>query len=286
MDEAGLRPVKIDKRLEFAVHDGVRLTGDLYRPEGGRDLPVLIAVHGGGWRRGNAEMYQHWGAWLAARGIALFTIEYRLVEGERNRYPAPLHDVRAAVQFVRANAQKLAIKESRIGLVGDSAGAHLAALVALAGDAPAFAAAYRDDPHAGVSTAVKAMVGVYGVYDLLAQWRHDQLDRPRDQITEILLGASPLDDKFRYFEASPLAYTTTQAAKTAFLISWGTGDDVVDCASQSEAFVMALKQAGCFVRTVAVPGAPHFWMSDPVDEPAGFAGFLAPKLLRFLREQL
>jgi acetyl esterase/lipase len=286
MDERGLLPVKVDKGMQFAVHDGIRLTGDFYRPDGGGDHPVLVAVHGGGWRRGAADMYQYWGRWLASRGIALFTIDYRLVDGERNRYPAAVHDVRAAVQFVRANAQRLGVKESRIGLVGDSAGAHLAALVALAGDAPPFALAYHDDPHASVSTAVKAVIGAYGVYDMLAQWQHDQIDRPRDQIAELLLGVSPLDNKFRYFEASPYAYVTTKAVKTSFLICWGTGDDVVDCTTQSENFVTALKQVGCFVRTVAVPGAPHFWMSDPIDEPGGFAGFVAPKLLRFLSEQL
>ena len=49
---------------------------------------------------------------------------------------------------------------------------------------------------------------------------------------------------------------------------------------------MALKQAGFFVRTVIVPGAPHFWMWDPIDEPTSYTGFLAPRLLRFLQNQL
>lgn len=287
MADEGLLPVKTDKAMAYVVHDGVRLTGDLYRPEGGRDLPVLIAVHGGGWRRETAAAYKHWGAWLASRGIALFSTEYRLVAGERNRHPAAVHDVRAAVQFVRANAARIGVDAARIGLVGDSSGAHLSALVALAGDAALFSQAHRDDPHASASTAVKAMVGVYGVYDLLAQWQHDQIARPRDQITELLIGASPLDDKFRYFEASPIAHTTTEAAaKTAFLLAWGCDDDVVDWTTQSQPFMTALKQAGALVRSVAVSAAPHFWMTEPIDEPGSFAGFLAPKLLRFLRERL
>ena len=56
--------------------------------------------------------------------------------------------------------------------------------------------------------------------------------------------------------------------------------------SQSERFVTALKQAGFFVRTVVVPGAPHFWMADPIDETTSYTGFLAPRLLRFLQDQL
>ena len=287
MADERLLPVKTDKAVEYVVHDGVRLDRRSYRPDGGRDLPILIAVHGGGWRRETAEAYKHWGPWLASRGIALFSIEYRLVAGEANRHPAAVHDVRAAVQFVRANAARLGVDPARIGLVGDSSGAHLAALVALAGDEPLFSQAHRDDPHAGVSTAVKAVVGVYGVYDLLAQWQHDQIARPRDQITEPLLGVSPLDNKFRYFEASPIAHATTEAAaKTAFLLSWGTDDDVVDWTTQSQPFMTALKQAGALVRCVTVPAAPHFWMAEPIDEPGSFSGFLAQKLLRFLRERL
>ena len=279
-------PVRTERGMEFVSHDGTKLTGDLYRPEGGGDHPVVIAIHGGGWKRGEARNYQYWGPWLASRGIALYAIDYRLVEGERNRYPAAVHDVRAAVQFLRANAPRLGLDSARIGLVGDSAGAHLAALVALAGDTPLFAEACRQDPHAGVSTAVKAVVGIYGVYDMLAQWRHDLVARPRDQITEQFLGVSAIEDKFRYFEASPLAHATVAARKTAFLIAWGDNDDIVDWRDQSEAFVIALKQAGAVVRTVALATAPHFWMSEPIDEPGSFAALLAPRLLRFLREQL
>ena len=64
--------------------------------------------------------------------------------------------------------------------MGDSAGAHLAALVALTGDSAPFAAGYSNDPYASVSTKAKVVVGVYGAYDLLAQWQHDQITRPRD----------------------------------------------------------------------------------------------------------
>ncbi|PKB68853.1 MAG: hypothetical protein BZY81_00400 [SAR202 cluster bacterium Io17-Chloro-G4] len=73
---------------------------------------------------------------------------------------------------------------------------------------------------------------------------------------------------------------------TAFLVVWGTEDDIVNTPAQSEVFVNALKQAGFYVRTVIVPGASHFWMWDPLDEPASHTAFLAPRLLRFLRERL
>ena len=277
---------QLDRELEYAARDDIHLTGDLYRPETAAHCPVVVAVHGGAWKVGDASDFQYWGHWLASRGIAVYSIKYRLVRGEKNRYPAAVFDVRAAVQFVRANAARLGLDSNRIALMGASAGAHLSALVALAGNRELFKSGQPGDPHIHTTTEVKAVVAAYGVYDMLAQWHHDQVARPCDQITEIFLGIRPTEDKFRYFEASPIAYATTHANATSFLVCWGTDDDVVDWQTQSRRFVTALKQSGYYVRTVPVNGAPHFWMYAPIDEPHGHAGFLAPKLLRFLRERL
>ena len=95
-----------------------------------------------------------------------------------------------------------------------------------------------------------------------------------------------MESKKLFYEASPFTYTTIERNQTAFLVVWSTEDDIVDARSQSETFVTALKQAGFFVRTVIVPGAPHFWMWDPLEEPTSFTGFVAPRLLRFLQQQL
>ena len=278
--------VDIRKNIQFGVHDGDLLTADYYAPGGSGPYPSLVTMHGGGWERGTAEHYQYWGPYLAERGYALFSVNYRLLAGTKNRYPAAVHDTRAAVQYLRSKAAALKVDPNRIGCIGDSAGAHLASLVALTGDTPPFCQAYTSDPYAGVSTKVKVVVGVYGVYDLLAQWHHDQLIRPRDQVTEAWLGKSPMESKQLFYETSPLTYTTVDNNQTAFLVVWGTEDDIVDPRSQSEVFVRALKQAGFYVRTVIVPGAPHFWMSEPIDEPTSYTGFLAPRLLRFLQSQL
>ena len=69
-------------------------------------------------------------------------------------------------------------------------------------------------------------------------------------------------------------------------LSVGTEDDLVDRRANTNAFVLALKQAGFFVRTCIVQGAPHYWMSDPIEEATCYSGFLAPRLLRFLAEKL
>lgn len=279
----GTCEIEIKSELPFAEHDGVRLVGDLYRPRGLAAAPVMVAVHGGGWQQGDRSSYRHWGPFLARHGIALFSIEYRLCAPRRPSYPHAVHDVRAAVQFVRREASSLALDPERIGLMGDSAGGQLASLVALAGDAPVFAGA---DNSARPGTAVKAVISIYGIYDLVAQWNFDLGARPRDSIVEKFIGTSPIEDRRVFFDASPLSYATARGNAPAFLLAWGTADDIVDPLTQSLPFRDALKQAGFYVRTVALTDAPHYWASDPLDEPGSYPGFLAPRALRFLQLKL
>jgi acetyl esterase/lipase len=276
----------IRRGIEYARHDGISLLGDLYMPEAAGRYPVLVAVHGGGWQQGSRDSYRYWGPWLAARGYALFAVDYRLAQPREPSFPAAAHDVRAAVQFVKGEGEALNVDAGRVGLVGDSAGAHLAALVALAGDDPLFAGADRGGAPRAANSRVKTVIGVYGVYDLAAQWSHDLVTRPDDRICEKFLGTAPPADRRRYFDASPLSYALTANNQTAFLLSWGVEDDIVDHASQSEAFLIALKQARFYARSVVLPGAGHFWMSDPIEEAGSFTGQLAPRLLRFLAEKL
>jgi acetyl esterase/lipase len=242
-----------------------------------------VAIHGGGWQVGGREFYRYWGLFLARAGYAVFAIEYRL--GKPGVYPAAVYDARAAVQFVRAKAAEFDLDPDRIGLVGDSAGAHLAALIALAGDQ--FNSAYRDDAHATVPVNVKAVVGFYGVYDLLAQWSHDLISRPRDNIAEKFLGASPMQNRRVYFDASPISYATVDRNQVRFLLIHGTDDDIVDSPSQSGAFLTALTQAQFFVRRIILPGAGHFWASDPFEsEPRSYSALAIPRLMRFLESSL
>jgi acetyl esterase/lipase len=269
--------------LVYAEHDGTKLVGDLYVPMGLPKAPAVVAVHGGGWQNSARATYQYWGPFLARNGIALFTVDYRL--GKPGAYPAAVYDVRAAIQFVRAKAATFDLDPDRIGLMGDSAGGHLVALLGLAGDQ--FTTAYRDDPMASTPASVKAVVGFYGVYDMLAQWTHDLTVRPRDNIVEKFLGASPMVNRRIYFESSPISYATIDRNQARFLLIHGTDDDIVDPPSQSGAFRTALNQAGIFARRIIVPGAGHFWASDPFeDEPGGFGAITAPRLLRFLQSSL
>jgi acetyl esterase/lipase len=278
--------VELRSALIYATHDGVALQGDLYLPKSRNNVPALVAVHGGGWQQGARSAFQHIGAHLAAHGYAVFAISYRFAKKDHKAFPHAVQDVMAGVQFVRGSAAELGIDPGRIALFGASAGAHLAALAALGGRSKIFASGYPGDPHGGVDASVKALVGVYGVYDPAAMWEAYRLNSPLDNNIENFLGAAPPDNRQLYFDASPISYATYANNKTAVLLAYSTEDDLVDRKPHSEAFLKALKQAGCFARSCVVQGAGHYWLSDPLDETGSYTGFFAPRLLRFLGEKL
>lgn len=285
--EAFAYEVMIKRNIEYVTHDGVKLHGDLYHPmtrerERLPVVPVVIAVHGGGWQSGTAETYKHWGPYLAEAGFAVFAIEYRLSKPDQKTYPAAVYDVRAAVQFVRAQASSLVIDPDRIALMGDGAGAHLAALVTLANSEPPFSSQYKSDANASTPASVKAAIGFYGIYDLAAQWQHDQVARPLDQVTEKFLGSKPTANRQLYWEASPTSYVTVDKNKPAFLVIYGTSDEVVDAGGQSQAFQAALRQAQFFAHKIEIPSVGHYWVSDPFSDPQSPNRYVGPRLLRFL----
>src|SRR5262249_18414328 len=125
---------------------------------GGLDkAPMLVGVHGGGWQIGDRKFYTHWGSYLAKNGYAVFAVEYRLMKPGFKTHPGAVYDVKAAVQYVRARAGELGLDPNRIALMGDSSGAHLSALVALAGEEPAYSTEYRNDPNSSISHTIKAV---------------------------------------------------------------------------------------------------------------------------------
>jgi acetyl esterase/lipase len=278
----------IRKGIVYAAHDGEELRGDFYAPDGGGPFPVVVAAPGGGWFVSDPGGLKPWGEFLARHGIAVFAIQYR-VSATQKTFPKPVFDVLSAIQFVRGSAGELNVDPERIALLGSSAGAHVAALAALAGDAPPFANREPSNAHAGADTRVKAFAGVYGVYDLFAHWQHEIADysNANGRRSECFLGAPPYADRQLYFDASPISHVRYAANKLAVFLAYGTADAVVNSRSQSEAFLKALRQAGFAVRECPVDGAGHFWFSEePLEEPNSFVGFLAPRLLRFFQRHL
>ena len=259
----------VTKDIEYAKRGETSLTLDLYAPEGVAAFPLVVFVHGGGWQAGDKASGAVWGHYLAQRGIGLASVKYRLANRGK-AFPEALDDIQEAIAFLRGNAESHGCDPKRIALFGASAGAQIAALAGLTGVA---------------ETAVKLVVCGYGVYDMLAQWEHELSARPRNNLVEGYLGASPMDDRRLYFDASPISHATTANRRVKFLLTWGLQDDVVD-PMQSQTFMLALERAGFFARSLVVPEAGHYWLSDPLEEAHSFSGRFAPTLLRFLQSWL
>ncbi len=264
--------------LTFAVVDGVELKGDLYLPDCDGPHPVLVAAPGGAWLRGDKKQLGQWGRHLAANGFAVFAIDYRRATAGKV-FPQNVQDVMAAARFIQDQAAILSLDPTRIGLLGASAGAHLTSLAALAQSQP-----WLDGP----TVPFKTLVVCYGVYDLVTHWQAD-LDKnaaPGQDPTERMLGATPYDDQKLYFDASPIRHVAYDRSALKTLVIWGADDSDVS-PRQSEAFVRALRQARFFVRTIAVPGAGHFWFSEePIDAPGSATGKVAPSIVAFLKQHL
>ncbi len=258
--------------VEYAVHDGVSLLGDLYLPGSSGLHPAMVLIHVGGFVRGSKSAFGiTWGPYLAARGYVVFAIDYRLAKPDQPAWPQELLDCKAGLQYLRGNAKALGVDPDRIGVGGESAGGALAALVAVTQDMPRFAGRYPKDAYSAVSTKVKVAVPIYGVYDMMAQQKRSSDAGNNGE--EQFIGGAPNQVPGAFFESSALNYIREAAtglrgvaspnagAKIPWFVAWGMEDHVVPPEGQSIVFVQALRDAGATVTAVAVPKTDHYWFS-------------------------
>jgi acetyl esterase/lipase len=256
--------------VTYAVAFGFRpLQLDLWVPAGETPAPLVVWIHGGGFMFGDRRYLpetlrpdQVFDELLAA-GLAVASIDYR--HALEAPFPAQLHDAKAAVRYLRAHAGELGIDTGRIGVMGESAGGHIAALVGLTAHRPDLEGTHGV---VGPSSAVDVVVDWYGPADLgtmpratlppaVAAKLPPELRVPsEDQLTRGLEGAA-LDD------ASPITHVTSDAPP--FLLVHGTTDWLVPYA-QSEQLAAELSAAGVPVRLVPVEGAEHIFTGcDDID---------------------
>ena len=136
---------------------------DLFLPDSDASCPVVIFIHGGAWMMGDRKLAPDLTRYFAQHGFAMASIDYRL--SGQAIFPAQVHDVKAAIRWLRAHASDYNLDPDRIALWGASAGGHLASLTALAGDGVLEEDGWQPG---GVSAEVAAVVEGYGPTDLLA----------------------------------------------------------------------------------------------------------------------
>ncbi len=209
---------------------------DLVLPEepAARPRPALVFIHGGGWRTGDKRrgFFLHGAIYYATKGYVCATVNYRLTD--EAPFPACLHDVRCAVRWLRANGERYGVDPERIGAYGNSAGAHLAAMLALLPEHVTFD---DDGPFQTYRSNVQA-VCVSALPADFANWRggaaalflkHSLLAGPDETFEE------------RARAASPISYVRADAPP--FLVIHGAADLAVPV-EQADRFVAALRLAG------------------------------------------
>lgn len=148
----------------YAIINGKALKLDLLIPKVDAPPPLIVLIHGGGWMKGDKKDYTADAETFASMGYAVANVNYRLAGAFSNRAPAAVEDARCAVRWLRSQAPFYGYDAARLGAVGFSAGAHLAAMLAMATDVEGI-----DHPECGLKdfdTRVVSAVGYYGPYDL------------------------------------------------------------------------------------------------------------------------
>lgn len=249
-------------------HERQRLDLHLPAKTRGQRLPVIVFIHGGGWRTGRKSSGPTLP--LLARGFAIASIGYRLSVDAP--FPAQIHDAKAAIRWLRAQADQYGLDPERIAVLGQSAGAHLASLLGTSGDV---AQLEGDLGNAEESSRVQAVIDAYGPTDFFLGDIGGRIDRPDGAVAR-LLGGPPSEKQALARMASPVHWISPDDAPT--LILHGTLDRTVP-PEQSRTFAERLEAAGVVVERLEFPGAAH-----------GGAEFKSPetleKIAAFLEEHL
>jgi acetyl esterase/lipase len=250
--------------LVFGTADGTELKLDLARPsQGAGPFPAVVCVHGGGWHMGTRKMYRSWLQELAQQGYVAVSVGYRL--SPKHRFPCQINDVKCAVRWLRANADKYGVDRDRIGCLGDSAGGHL---VCLLGATSKKDGLEGDGGHADQSSAVCCVVAYYPPTDLTMA--HEVIRGGKAPFLEGLYAKKCLEDLLggppekvgaeKYAQCSPLCYAGKHCPPT--LLVHGTADRLVPI-EQSKLLEKKLREAGVDVTLLPIEKGGHgFWGKD------------------------
>lgn len=284
----------VHREVTYARAIGFRpLKMDIWLPrQASGPVPLVVWVHGGAFQLGDRRELPPTFApdsvfrLLNEAGIACATVDYRhCLEAP---FPAQLHDVKAAVRYLREFAADLSVDPGRFGAWGESAGGHLVALLGLTGN--------RGDLHGGLgaqghSSGISAVVDFYGVSSLVDI---PPMETPAGLFPPALTAAVPAgmplqpeymlvggsDDPALLAAASPVSYVTADAPP--FLLIHGDSDGLVPH-SQTDLLAAALADAGVEHEVVTIEGGDHcfFGAEEQMDAIlAAAVNFLSETLAR------
>lgn len=246
---------------------GVRpLALDLHLPENARDAPLVVYLHGGAWRAGDRREYPQF---LVARGFAVASVDFR--HSTDAPFPANVHDVKAAIRFLRAQQARYGYRADRIAIAGSSSGGHLAAIVGTTNGVPELEGSVGDAR--GESSAVQAVVSWFGASNLatiLPQSTPFGLG-VREPALRLLLGGLPDEVPALTRLASPV--THVDARDPPAILLHGNQDRQMPV-NQTLELDAAYRRAGVAVEMVVIDGAGHggdvYHQGEPAERVVAF----------------
>lgn len=200
----------VEENITYGKADDTELKLDLARPDGDGPFPAIVFIHGGGWAGGNRQIYRGQIQEAAKRGYVAATITYRLMKFDNDKketttatpiFPAQIHDAKAAIRWLRANASKYQVDPNRIGVTGASAGGHLSLLVGLTDPS---AKLEGDSGTPDQSSRVQAVVNVFGPTEMTSCHKKSSVA----WIFRLFLGGTPEETPDAHKAASPLTYVS------------------------------------------------------------------------------
>ena len=241
--------VSIERDVVFGKGGGRDLRCDVYRPAASTHRSAVLMVHGGSWIRGNKSAMQEQIDCLVSRGYVCVAPEYRFLQDAP--WPAQINDVKAAMRWLRANAKSLNVDAEKIAVLGNSAGAYLALMLAAT---PGVVEFEGDGGSAGVATHVAACIAVYPPVLFYTGSARTSGAVPASG----LMGEGATD-------AAALAASATTYARKDFpptFLQHGTGDKVVPVTASLRMYE-ALAKVRARVDLHLYAEQPHGWARTP-----------------------
>ena len=233
--------------IEYSNPGDEHLQLNLARPKtGSGPFPAVLCIHGGGFRAGKRDSYDALCLKLAERGYVAATMTYRLAP--KHQFPAAVHDTKAAVRWLRANAQKYNLNPAKIGVTGGSAGGHLAQFLGVTANVPQFEGTGGNPEQ---SSAVTCVVNVYGPSDFTKSYGKSV---DAHEVLPLWFGGNLETKRDLHIQGSPLYWVTPNSAPT--LCIHGTEDKYV-AHEQAVWLVDKLKAATVEAELLTLEGAGH-----------------------------
>ena len=248
--------IVVEQDITYGKVGDTELKLDLARPQGDGPFPAIVFIHGGGWSGGSRQGYQGEIQEAAKRGYVAATISYRLMKYDEAKketttatpiFPAQIHDAKAAIRWLRANAKKCNVDPNRIGVTGASAGGHLSLLVGLTDPASGLEG---DSGNPDQSSRVQAVVNVFGPTDMVYCYEKSSVA----WIFRLFMGGTPAEASERYKAASPITYVSKDDPPVLTL--HGDQDELVPV-EQAQVLDEKMKAAGASHTLMVFKGQGH-----------------------------